>query len=154
MSDSIVNQAILFAAIGTSLMAGIYFTFSVVIMASLKKLPDEAAIASMNSINQVIVKSWFMPLFFGSSVLALLLIFFNKEGELYVLIMSASMIYLLGMLGCTAFFNVPLNNKLASSILEDRSQVWQHYLIHWTRWNHLRTVCSLIASILYMLALK
>ena len=53
---------------------GIYFTFSVFVMSSLNQIAANQAIEAMNSINRVILKSGFMPLFFGSCIVALGLI--------------------------------------------------------------------------------
>ena len=153
MPGSIFEQALLVAAISTGLMAGIYFSFSVFVMTSLKELPDSTAVASMNSINRVILKSSFIPLFFGSCLLALFLMLFVDAGSSSLLTGSAGVIYLLGMLTCTIVFNIPLNNRLQTVTRENESQVWQHYVIHWTRWNHIRTVSSLLAFIFYLIAL-
>lgn len=153
MPSFIVELAHYIAAISTGLMAGIYFTFSVFVMASLKALPDGTAVASMNSINRVILKSGFMPLFFGSSLLAFLLLFVDA-GDSSIWLISAGVVYLLGMLVCTMAFNIPMNNHLKAVTSQNESRVWQHYVIYWTRWNHVRTISSLLACLFYMLALK
>ncbi|WP_101758251.1 DUF1772 domain-containing protein [Oceanicoccus sp. KOV_DT_Chl] len=119
-----IEPALLLAVLSTGLMAGIYFTFSVFVMRALKRLPVDVAIACMNSINTVIVKSAFLPLFFGSGLLVLLLIIVNDGGLASVWIISASVIYLLGMLGCTVVFNVPLNNRLQSVNAENKALIW------------------------------
>jgi len=154
MPDLIIELALWAAAISTGLMAGIYLAFSVFLMAALKALPDSIGMASMNSINRVILESAFMPLFFGSSLLAFLLMLFAYAGSASLWIISAGVVYLLGMLACTVVVNVPLNNRLQEVTSENASKVWQHYTIYWTRWNHLRTISSLLACIFYMLALK
>ncbi len=61
------------AAIGAGLMAGVYFAFSDFIMRSLNRLDAANAVDAMNTINEVILRSWFMSLFFGTSLLYLLL---------------------------------------------------------------------------------
>ncbi|MGB0752441.1 MAG: hypothetical protein ACPGQI_10815, partial [Gammaproteobacteria bacterium] len=53
-------------AVSSGLMAGTYFAFSSFIMQSLKALDGLDGIRTMNSINKVILRSMFMPLFFGS----------------------------------------------------------------------------------------
>jgi uncharacterized membrane protein len=55
-------------------MAGVYFALSDFIMRSLDRLDAANAVEAMNTINEVILRSWFMPLFFGTSLLYLLLI--------------------------------------------------------------------------------
>jgi uncharacterized membrane protein len=154
MQDLIFEPILWAAIIGIALMAGVYFTFSVFIMKSLEALPHEVAIASMNSINKVILKSGFMPLFFGSSFLSAILIFLVDAGPSGYWVITGSAVYLLGMLVCTITFNVPLNNQLRDAPSNQQLKMWQHYLIHWTRWNHLRAISSLLAFVFYVIALK
>lgn len=148
--DSGLQLALWVAIVSYGLMAGIYFTFSVFVMRSLKSLPDDMAVACMNSINTVILKSAFMPLFFGSSVLAFLLIVAGFQSLMPAWAIASGLIYLLGMLGITVMFNVPLNKQLQSVTTENQSLIWNHYALYWTRWNHVRTLyiglCSLFGS--------
>ena len=140
------------AALTTGVMAGIYFAFSAFIIKALQALPGEIGVAAMNSINRVILQSAFIPLFFASSALALLLILWPPTTA-PVLTVSAGVIYLVGMLLCTVVKNIPLNKRLQSATAAKRSQQWQHYLVYWLRWNHSRTLSSLLACALYLTAL-
>ena len=99
----------------TGLMAGIYLAFSAVIMKSLNELPALQAAQAMNKINDVIVNTIFLPIFFGSTLWYAGLIVWSladwqvgKSG----LIMLAALAYIIGMFLVTAFGNVPMNNKL------------------------------------------
>ncbi len=146
--------AIGIAAISTGMMAGIYFAFSVFIMKALNTLPDEVGIASMKSINKVILSSGFMPLFFGSSLLALTLIVIVDNPLEEPWVKGAGAIYVVGMFLCTLFFNVPLNNRLENAKDEkEAQQIWLMYKVQWTRWNHLRSFSSFLACIGYLIAL-
>ena len=60
-------------ALCAGLMAGTYLAFSGFIMRSFSTLDTARAIAAMNAINTTILKSSFMPLFFGSTIVALLM---------------------------------------------------------------------------------
>lgn len=151
---TLFEAALWATVISTGLMAGIYFAFSVFIMSAFKTIPDTSAAIAMNAINKVIVKSAFMPVFFGSSLLAIVLVFLALGDERAGLIMLAGGVYILGMLLCTVLFNVPLNNRLLKASLENQAEIWQNYVIEWTRWNHVRSISSLLAFILYVLALK
>ena len=134
-------------AVCSGLMAGVYLTFSVVIMKSLATLNASQGINAMNAINKIILKTAFMPLFFGSSLLALVMIatglwFLSEPGAGKML--TAGFIYFLGMFVTTAAANVPLNNKLAkvSGDGEEAQSTWQGYLNRWTRWNTSRSIWS------------
>ena len=153
MSSTLVTVLLWTAALSSGLMAGIYFTFSGFIMQAFSKIDEAHAIAAMNSINKVIVRSLFLPLFFGSSIVSLLLIvvafvYWDEAGALLTLIAGA--VYFFGMFVCTMLFNVPLNNSLAELEKngDNAHKVWSHYLKVWTNWNHLRTVCSLVTCII------
>ena len=157
MIESMTQILLWIAAISAGLMAGVYFAFSGFIMRSLDSLDASKAIDAMNAINEIILRSWFMPLFFGSSLLYLLLAvlaLFDWSDPNAPLLLTAGLSYFGGMSGCTVFFNVPLNNRLAKAkeggidIYIEKSQLWSHYYKYWTRWNHLRTSSSLIACML------
>lgn len=153
MTSTFVTILLWTAALGSGLMAGVYFAFSVFVMKAFAELETTQAIAAMNAINKVILRSLFMPLFFGSTIISVLLIVvafshWSDVGAAAALI--AGLVYFSGMFMCTVIFNVPLNNRLAeiNGDSADAGLVWSHYLKTWTRWNHLRTVSSLISCAL------
>ena len=153
MYASMIAFLLIIAAIGAGLMAGVYFAFSAFIMRSLDRLDAANAVNAMNAINEVILRCWFMPLFFGTSLLYLLLAvlaLFDWSGPNAPLLLTAGLTYFGGMFLCTIFFNVPLNNRLAMAKEEngDELQIWSHYYNNWTRWNHLRIASSLITCVL------
>ncbi len=153
MFDSMISLALTIAAIGAGLMAGVYFAFSAFIMRAFDRLGAARAADAMNAINEVILRSWFMVLFFGSTLLyAIVAAFavFDPDLAGRWILFAAGAVYVVGMFLCTVVFNVPLNNRLAESASEDsrKGVTWAHYLKHWTRWNHLRGFCSLAAQIL------
>ena len=135
-------------AISSGLMAGTYFAFSSFIMQSLSALDGVEGMRAMNAINEVILRSLFMPLFFASAVFALVLVggglwTWGEPDSLWAT--AAGSIYVIGMFGVTALFNVPLNNALAKAGGESNpEQVWAHYCTVWTRWNSIRAVASLM----------
>lgn len=140
-------------ALCAGLMAGIYAAFSSFIMRSFATLETARAIAAMNAINTVILKSSFMPLFFGSTLIALLMVIAGlwQWGEAGAdRAVAGGVTYVVGMFIVTAAGNVPLNNALArvSGDDEEAVQAWSHYLNRWTRWNTLRTIASLATLVI------
>ena len=146
-------------AVCSGLMAGIYLVFSVVIMRSLATLQPAEGTAAMNAINRVIVRTAFMPLFFVSSVLALLMAVVGvwQWGSPDTgLAVTGGLTYVLGMFVVTATANVPLNNRL-DRVSEDNSearQVWQEYLRKWTRWNSARTLACMVTMVICIEVLR
>ncbi|MGF1468530.1 MAG: DUF1772 domain-containing protein [Sandaracinaceae bacterium] len=153
----VATSSVWVTAVGCGLMAGVYFTFSTFVMASLGAIPGPQGIAAMQSINRVILSSAFMPLFFGTSLASLALSVWgvSRLGEAGGMALAAGgVVYVLGMFACTAAFNVPLNNALdaVDPTTPEAASLWARYLRDWTRWNHVRTVSSLSSCALFLWA--
>ena len=154
----LVTALIIATATGTGLMAGLFYVFSAFVMQSLKRISASAAVAAMRSINETIVRSSFLPIFFGTGLgcAAILVIAPWRVGtDAAIALIVASLLYLLGTIGVTIVCNVPLNNRLAT-IDPDGAEAgagWREYLGPWLRWNHVRTVSSTLALLLFLVAL-
>jgi uncharacterized membrane protein len=152
MTILLTNLLLAASAFATLLIGGVYFTFSGFIMQSLAQ-SGEAGMQVMTSINRVILRSVFMPLFFGSTFLAVaagLLGLRQLDEPQGWLMLAGGAIFLVGMFGVTAAFNVPLNNRLDAN----PAAVWNEYLAIWTAWNHVRTLACLVAGTLFLLAMR
>lgn len=144
-------------ALASSMLGGLYFVFSLVIMKALEKLPAEQGMAAMQSINLVILNPAFLSIFLGTAIGGVLLIaaaVFDWNAASPWLIAGA-LVYIVASLGLTIVFNVPLNNELAAVSATDPSavEVWRRYLTDWTFWNHIRTIASIISAALLILGL-
>lgn len=158
MTHAITFALLWFAAIGCGLLAGLYFSFSAFINSALGRIETLAGIAAMNSINVVIVRSPFMPLFLGSSLAALILAgiaLFQWHQPGSVAIFAGGVIYVVGMFVCTMVLNVPLNNALLAvdPASANGADVWARFLREWTFWNHVRTIASTVAMVLFIYAI-
>jgi uncharacterized membrane protein len=138
------------AALGTALMASLYFIFSVAIMTALGRIAPASGMAAMQSINVVILNPWFFLAFFGTAAICAILavmalLRWSEPGAALLLIACA--LYLAGNIGVTMVFNVPLNNALAAAdpASADGAALWSRYLSTWTQWNHVRTLSCLAA---------
>ena len=146
------------AAIGSGLVAGIFFAFSTFVMAALGRIPPEQGIAAMQSISITVLNPAFLTAFLGTGVVCVALAagsyvwWGEASGKL---LLAASLIYLVGCIGVTMVCNVPLNDALAAvrPNTPEAAAVWSNYLTLWTNWNHLRTVAPLLSAILFMAAL-
>ena len=110
----------------------------------------------MQAINVTIINPLFLGVFLGTAIacaIALLtcLVWYESPGRLWTLIGAA--LYLVGSFLVTMWFNVPRNNTLArlTATAPEATAVWEDYLVTWTRWNHVRTVTALAATVLFML---
>jgi uncharacterized membrane protein len=132
--------------LGNGLVAGVFFAFSSFMMNVFAGLPDRQGMAAMQSVNVIIEKSTFMlPLVLTalSSLVLAVIAFRNPGGAGSGFVIAGSLLYLIGSFGVTMFFNVPLNNALASS--NASLELWRSYQETWTIWNHVRTVAGVLA---------
>src|SRR5262245_23165124 len=115
--DHLLFALTLLAALGSGLVAGIFFAFSTFVMAALRRLPAAGGIAAMQSINLTVLNPLFFAVFFGTAGLSLVLAIaallrWSEPGALYLF--AGSLLYLFGTIFVTMAFNVPLNNRLAA----------------------------------------
>lgn len=158
MMQGLVTALLWFAAVGCGLIAGVYFTFSAFVLTALTRVPDTAGIAAMQSINRVILRSLFLPLFFATSIVAALLALvaalqWEAPGSRWML--TGGLVYVVAMCLCTVVFNVPLNNVLEGQDPAGAGarKVWVDYVRGWMRWNHVRTIGSTLATAAFIAAL-
>jgi uncharacterized membrane protein len=150
MTATALNLLLWFCALGCALIGGLYFAFSAFIMTALDRTGPAAGRAAMNSINAVILRSLFMPFFFGTTLGSLVLAIAGVV-ERDPLLIAGGLVYVLGMFVVTMIRNVPLNNELTRTDATD--ETWRRYLVDWTRWNHVRTLTSLAAAALFIAVL-
>ena len=150
--SAILYAATLVTALGSGLVAGVFFAFSSFVMPALKRLTPERGIAAMQSINELAVTPAFMTALFGTAVACLGL---AADGRTTALVLLGGALYLVGAIGVTIVCNVPLNNRLAKLHPQSTgaASYWDEYLTQWTAWNHLRTLAALAAAALLTIAL-
>lgn len=112
----------------------------------------------MKAINVAAVRPAFMLVFLGSAVLCAItavvtFVVWPDEGKAELLLGSA--LYLFGSFGLTTVANVPRNDRLARMApgSPEATAYWPQYVREWTFWNHVRTVASAAAAVVYVLAL-
>ncbi|MEI8697593.1 MAG: DUF1772 domain-containing protein [Mesorhizobium sp.] len=145
------------AALGSGVVAGVFFAFSSFVMPGLARMPAAGGIAAMNSINVTAVTPIFMTALFGTGLICLALavgaiLGWNQPGSLWLL--AGALIYLVGNLIVTMIFNVPLNNALAAvdPASANGAAVWTTYLRDWVMWNHVRTITAIAALGCFIMA--
>ncbi|WP_410209881.1 DUF1772 domain-containing protein [Aquirhabdus sp.] len=155
--DKIIFPFTLFGALGSGLVAGIFFAFSNFVMTALARIQPVSGIAAMQSINIVVLNPLFMFIFMGTALISIVFImlgFTPWRSPNAVWLGIASVLYL-GCFIITATVNVPLNDTLAA--VDPNSvgvvETWRNYVEKWTLWNHVRTICSLAASGAFVIAI-
>lgn len=159
MMDRLLVSLTFVSALGTGLIAGLFFAFSAFVMTALSRLPSEQGIAAMQSINIAVLNPLFGTVFMGTALTSVVLTILSclKWGEgnaVYLLI--GGLLYVVGSFLVTIMCNVPLNDVLAAvdPSSTEGAEVWTRYISSWTAWNHVRTLASLAALASFILALR
>jgi uncharacterized membrane protein len=74
MTTTTLEMMTLICALGSGLIAGFFFAFSILVMRALGTRPAPHGIAAMQSINVVVINPWFLIAFFGTALACLLAI--------------------------------------------------------------------------------
>jgi uncharacterized membrane protein len=153
--DTLATGLVLFAALGSGMMGGFFYTFSGLVMPSFDLQPVPAAIAAMQTINRVVLNPLFFLLFFDSAALSLALLALAIAGAVPALAAVGGIVYLAGVIGVTVAANVPMNNSLAAVVPAsgEGERVWAEYLRRWTVWNHVRAASGALALALFAASL-
>ncbi|WP_076859514.1 anthrone oxygenase family protein [Bradyrhizobium mercantei] len=158
MRNILTSGLLWFSALGCGVMAGVYFAFSAFVMTSLGRIDQAAGISAMNAISVDIVRSLFMPVFLGTTLSCAVLAVlggprWQEPGAIAMICGGA--LYVVGMFVVTMVFNVPLNDQLAAAdpASTAAAPLWARYLTDWTFWNHVRTITSLAATALLIMAI-
>lgn len=155
---TLITVLTIIAAVGCAVIGGIFFAFSTFIMNAFSQLPSTQGIAAMQTVNRVILRSLFIPVFIGTALFCAILVLLaalNWDYPAGLMLIMGSLIYIVGTFLVTIFFNVPRNNTLENAVAADASSVpiWEDYLFRWTAWNHVRTAAALAASAIFIIAL-
>lgn len=158
MNNAILPALTLLSALGCGLVAGVFFAFSTFVMPALARITPAQGISAMQSINIKVINPLFMGALFGTAAACVLLAVialrsWSDPGALYLF--AGSLLYLIGTVGVTIVFNVPLNNALAvvGPDTAEGAKLWHRYVPDWTTWNHVRTGAALAAAAALIVAL-
>ena len=119
-----VNIILLITTILTALITGLLYGYSCSVNLGLGLLPDREYLAAMQSINKEILNPLFFASFLGTLVLLPLSTYLHKGQPVssqFTLLLIATLIYAIGVIGITFFGNVPLNDTLARVNLHSAS---------------------------------
>jgi uncharacterized membrane protein len=143
--------------LGTGIIGGVFFAFSTFVMRALERMPAAQGIAAMQHINVTVLNPWFLGAFMGTALLcaALAVLAFMNWSSASPYVIAAAVFYVIGTFIATMVFNVPKNDALAALSADAASSAtyWTEYLVRWTFWNHVRTICALAGTVMFAVAL-
>jgi uncharacterized membrane protein len=149
------NTLLFLSTLLCALITGLLYGYACSVNPGLNKLPDLCYLKSMQSVNKEIQNPVFFCSFFGTVLMLPLTTwyaFHHASAASFYLILSASILYLVGVLGVTVFGNIPLNETLGllninSANPGELSHQRGLFEVAWNRYHILRTVCSFISLI-------
>ncbi|MFK7801300.1 MAG: DUF1772 domain-containing protein [Anaerolineae bacterium] len=158
MFNNIFSNLTLLAALGSGVMAGVFFIFSNTVMSALGQLKPAEGIAAMQAINKVILNPLFFVAFIGTGIVCLglaLSLFWSWPATGAGYLLAGCLIYIAGSFVVTMVFNVPMNDALdaVSASSTEAADLWATYLVRWTLWNHVRTAASFLSAAALTLSL-
>jgi uncharacterized membrane protein len=155
--DAIVTVATIVVAVASASIGGVFLAFSTFVMAGLGRLAAPNGIRAMQSINVTAVTPVFMAVLFGTAVLSIFLavvsLVDSSSGTAWSV--GAAALYIGGVIAVTAAFHVPRNNALARVSADDAqgAAFWNAYRVAWVRGNHVRMLCALASSALWVVSI-
>ena len=159
MSDKTIYILNFIAILGTGLIAGVFLAFSSVIMTAFGRLPSTTGMNAMQMINVTVINPLFMTILFGTAVICMALAFaaWKTGGSLNTsMLILAAALYIVGAIGITMAFNVPLNESLAvaEATNPDSAKLWAEYLHSWTFWNTMRGLAACASCAAFIIAIS
>lgn len=142
----------------TALIGGLFYAYSCSVVLGLGKLSDVEYLKAMQSINREILNPVFFLSFMGTAVMLPLAAFlYRAQSPVFILLLLAAIIYLVGVFGVTVAGNVPMNDQLdqfniTDSTMEAIKKVRENFENKWNFLNNIRTICSVMSIILVICA--
>ena len=150
----------IFTAITTALIAGLMYAYSCSVNPGLGRLPDSEYIRAMQSINRAILNPLFFISFIGTLLLLPLSTWLHYRAGLsnaFMLMLIATLVYVIGVFGVTMFGNVPLNDAMdkfnvSSANVDSIAKQRIDFEIPWNRLHTIRTLASMVSLVLVIIA--
>lgn len=141
-------------SMAAGLVAGVFLAFSDFVMKSLRNTHPAGGTEAMQIINREVYRSLFMVLLIGMipiSALVGIYAWIAFPMPVSGWLMAAGVLYVVGVFAVSAGGNIPMNRKLEAMPQAGAAAqaYWPSYVHGWVRWNHIRWVAALGASLCY-----
>ena len=148
-----MNSTKLLLLLFTGLSAGLFLAWQISVIPGTKKVSDQVYLETMQHINREILNPIFFVVFLAPIVLSILQGYqhYTTGTDLvFWLIITASIIYIIGTFGVTGLGNVPLNDMLEvtdlSKISPSELELLRiQYEPKWNLYHLIRTICAVLS---------
>jgi uncharacterized membrane protein len=142
-----VTRAMLVAgAVLMGLSAGLFATFSYVVMPGLRRVGDTVFVESMRGINVAILNPVFALTFGGAFVVTAAALALGWSDASRPWVIAALVLYVIGAYVITFSVNVPMNDTLEAG-KGSAASLREAFEDKWTAWNHVRSVLTTSAVV-------
>lgn len=142
----------------TGLTAGLCFTWSNAITSGIGRLDDLGFLQSFQAMNRAIINCSFLITFFGPVILLFINVYLHRNAHPTTLwsFILAAILFFIGIGLITVFKNVPLNELLDKTMLENLSvielkELRTKFEQPWNRWHIQRTIASFTSFLLLLI---
>lgn len=142
-----------------ALIAGLFYSYSCSVNPGLSRLADKEYLAAMQSINKAILNPWFFLSFMGTLILMPVCTWLYYKVEMpdlsFYLLLTATILYIIGVFGVTGLGNVPLNEmldkiNLSTATAAELKHLRTGFEMPWNKLHNIRMVCNIIALMLLL----
>lgn len=142
-----MTKSVLIAAtVLMGLSAGLFATFSYVIMPGLRRASDAAFVDAMRGINVAILNPVFALTFGGAFLVTVLALVLGWDDSSRPWVIAGMVLYVVGAYVITFAVNVPMNDALEAGKGSPAS-LREAFEDRWTAWNHVRSVLTTSALV-------
>lgn len=153
------NSSLLVATILTGLLAGTFFTWGNAVITGLHRLEDIAYLQAFQHMNRTILNPLFYVVFLGPLFFSIIATYQNSSHSplIFKLVLSASLLYFVGVILVTILGNIPLNEmlnqtNLATIGIAEANNLRIKFEAPWNRLHHFRTIVSICSFGLLVVA--
>lgn len=154
---------IVYVVTGTllALASGLFYAYSCSVNTGLANLTDIEYLRAMQSINVAIINPLFFLSFMGSLFMLPIATWMTyrayRINSIFYLLLTASAVYAIGVMGVTMFGNVPLNQALASfdvgnASFSDMATQRAAFETPWNTFHSIRTIANFSALVIFLWA--
>ena len=146
------RAVLVLASVLTGLSAGLFATFSYVVMPGLRRTEDAAFVEAMRGINVAILNPVFALVFGGAFIVTAAALVTGRDGPARPWIIAALVLYVVGAFVVTFTVNVPMNDALETG-RGSAASLREAFEDRWVLWNHVRSALTTAAFVCLLVGL-
>lgn len=160
MQLSLNLTSLLITTFLTGLTAGLCFTWANAVTPGIGRLDDLSFLHAFQQMNRAIINPIFIVIFMGPTITHIANIFLFKSGNstVFWLVLTAAILYLIGLVLMTIIGNVPLNEMidkvdLLSASPEELKSLREQFEVRWNGFHMVRVMTTSFSFALLIISI-